>query len=63
LEALQANPFEQDIRKIEGKKDIFRGRIGDFRYYFRLIRKSKSIEILLFEKRGSIKKKTIQRIK
>jgi len=63
FEALQYNLFRRDIKKVTGKKNIYRGRIGDIRYYFRLFFKSKSIEILLLETRSHVKKKTIQRLK
>ena len=62
LEVLELNPYVCDIKKIAGKKNIYRGRIGNYRYYFRLESSSKSIEILLFETRGSIKQKNIQRM-
>jgi mRNA-degrading endonuclease RelE of RelBE toxin-antitoxin system len=62
LDSLQDNPYEGDIKKIQGKKNIYRGRIGDYRFYFRTLPESKSIEILLFEHRSDIKKKTIQRL-
>lgn len=60
---LEKNPFEDDIKKISGKKDYYRGRIGEYRYYFRTFPLSKTIEILLFEHRGSVKKKIIQKLK
>ena len=40
---------------------IFRLRCGRFRVYFRIIAASRSIEILLFDQRGPIKDKNIQR--
>ena len=63
LDALQNNPFQQDIKKVEGKKNIYRGRMGDIRFYFRMIWETKSIEILMADSRGQIKKKSIQRLK
>ncbi len=63
FEYLQDNPFEGDIKKVKGKKNIYRGRIGDYRYYFRIFLESKSIEIVVFDHRSNIKKKTIQRLK
>ncbi|MFQ6084456.1 MAG: type II toxin-antitoxin system RelE/ParE family toxin [Candidatus Aminicenantia bacterium] len=63
FEHLQDNPFKNDIKKVEGKKNIYRGRIGDYRYYFRTSPQSRSIEILAFEHRGRVKKKTIKRLK
>jgi mRNA-degrading endonuclease RelE of RelBE toxin-antitoxin system len=62
LDELQANPYQGDVKKIQGKFNIYRLRIGEFRLYFRLLPESSSIEILLFESRGAIKKKTIQRL-
>jgi mRNA-degrading endonuclease RelE of RelBE toxin-antitoxin system len=62
LERLEINPFDCSIKKVAGKKNIYRGRIGHYRYYFRLTVTSKSIEILLFDTRGSIKQKNIQRM-
>jgi len=63
FECLQDNPFEGDIKKAKGKKNIYRGRIGDYRYYFRIFLESRSIEIVVFDHRSNIKKKTIQRLK
>ncbi len=48
FECLQDNPFEGDIKKAMGKKNIYRGRIGDYRYYFRIFPESKSIEIVVW---------------
>jgi mRNA-degrading endonuclease RelE of RelBE toxin-antitoxin system len=62
LDELQANPYQGDIKKIEGKFDIYRLRMGEYRLYFRLILECRTIEILLFENRSAIKKKTIQRL-
>lgn len=62
FEQIEINPYECAIKKIAGKKNIYRGRIRHYRYYFRLIVNSKSIEILMFDTRGSIKQKNIQRM-
>lgn len=62
LDMLLRNPYQRDIKKVEGKKNIYRGRIGDVRYYFRVFLESKEIEILLVQARSRIKKKTIQRL-
>jgi mRNA-degrading endonuclease RelE of RelBE toxin-antitoxin system len=62
LEGLQANPFLGDVKRIKGKKDIFRLRSGRFRVYFRIIAASRLIEILLFDQRGAIKNKNLQRL-
>jgi len=63
LVALQNNPFQKDIKKVEGKKNIYRGRIGGVRYYFRIISETKSIEILMVNYRGQIKRKSVQRLR
>jgi len=62
LEGLQANPFLGDVKRIKGKKDIYRLRSGRFRIYFRMTLLSRSIEILLFDQRSAIKDKNIQRL-
>lgn len=62
LDRLQQDPFSGDIKRIKGKPDIFRLRFGKFRIYFRMIPSSRLIEVLLFDQRGSIKDKTIQRL-
>ena len=62
LDELQADPYQGDVKKIRGKFDLYRLRIGEHRLYFRLVPKSRSIEILLFESRSSIKRRTIQRL-
>jgi mRNA-degrading endonuclease RelE of RelBE toxin-antitoxin system len=63
LEALELNPYGCDVKKIAGKKNVFRVRIGNYRLYFRLIKSTKFIEILMFDARGRIKQKNIQRLK
>jgi len=59
LEGLQANPFLGEVKRIKGKKDIYRLRSGRFRIYFRMTLLSRSIEILLFDQRSAIKDKNI----
>lgn len=63
LECLQLNLFSGDVRKVQGKKNIYREKTKNYRFYFKAIPKLRSIEILLFEYRGKIKKKTVQRLK
>jgi mRNA-degrading endonuclease RelE of RelBE toxin-antitoxin system len=62
IDELQTNPYRGDVKKIQGRPDIYRLRMGEYRLYFRLIPESRTIEILLFESRSAIKKKTIQRL-
>jgi mRNA-degrading endonuclease RelE of RelBE toxin-antitoxin system len=63
LDELQNNPFQKDVKKVEGKKNIYRGRKGNMRYYFRINSEAKSIEILMVNFRGQIKRKSIQKMK
>lgn len=62
LDGLQADPFSGDIKRIKGKKNIFRLRSGRFRIYFQILFSSRSIEVLLFDQRGAIKNKDLQRL-
>jgi mRNA-degrading endonuclease RelE of RelBE toxin-antitoxin system len=62
LEALERTPFSGDIKRAKGKKDIFRLRFGCYRLFFRADFSDRSIEILLFDKRGAIKDKNVQRL-
>jgi len=62
IESLQANPFLGDVKRIKGKRGIYRLRSGRFRVYFRIIVALRSIEILLFDQRSSIKNKNLQRL-
>lgn len=63
LDALQNNPFQKNIKKVEGKKNVYRGRLGKIRYYSRIVSEAKSIEILTVDFRGQIKRKSIQRLR
>jgi len=61
LSDLENNPFD-NVRKAEGKRNIYRGRIGDYRFYFRVDFQLKLIDIVLFDHKSNIKRKTIQRL-
>ena len=63
FECLEYNPFLGDVKKVKGKNNIYRKRIGEYRFYFRTIPQLNNIHILLFKYRGKIKAKTIQRLK
>ena len=62
IECLEFDPYQGDIRKVQGKVDIFRLRIDDYRVYYRLCPEDKSIDILLISHKSAIKERTIQRI-
>lgn len=61
LECLEKDPFDTVV-KAEGKENIYRGRIGDYRFYFRAHFTLRLIEIVLFEHKSNIKRKTIEKI-
>ncbi|MFA4936632.1 MAG: type II toxin-antitoxin system RelE/ParE family toxin [Candidatus Methanoperedens sp.] len=48
------NPFSGDIKKIKGREDVFRLRIGDYRVLYILDNKEKSICIVKIDKRSRI---------
>jgi mRNA-degrading endonuclease RelE of RelBE toxin-antitoxin system len=61
FERLEKNPFD-NVVKAEGKENIFRGRIGNYRFYFRVNFTQSLIEIVLFDHKSNIKRKTIQKL-
>ncbi len=62
LEQLQLSPLAGNVKKVKGKRHIYRPRIESYRIYYRLLPESRSIEILLIDKRGQIKDKSIERL-
>ena len=62
IECLEYDPFFGDIRKVEGKEDIFRLRADDHRIFYRVFHEDKTMDILLIDKKSGIKRKTIQRL-
>lgn len=48
------NPFTGDIKKVKGKEDVFRLRIGDDRVLYILDNKEKSIYVVKIDKRSRI---------
>jgi mRNA-degrading endonuclease RelE of RelBE toxin-antitoxin system len=40
IEAMEANPFQGDVRKLQGGRDGFRRRVGDWRIFSTSIPKS-----------------------
>jgi mRNA-degrading endonuclease RelE of RelBE toxin-antitoxin system len=62
MERLSLDPHEGDVRKIQGKDDLYRLRIEAFRIYYRLCPRDKTIEVLLIDNKAGIKDKTIQRL-
>ena len=62
MECLEYDPFVCDICKVQGRENIYRMRVDDYRVFFRLCQDDKSIEVLLIGHKSSIKEKTIQRL-
>lgn len=62
LQSLQMDPFAGDIKKIRGKTDLYRLRVQSLRIYFRLNMPKKSIDIVLIDKRGQLKERSIKRL-
>ncbi len=59
---MEFNPSQGDVKKIQGKEDIYRLRLRDYRVYFRLWPQTRSIDILLIDIRSGIKDKTVGRL-
>jgi mRNA interferase RelE/StbE len=51
LVSFAENPYVGDIKKVRGKKDVFRLRIGDFRILYIFDDKERSIYIVKFDYR------------
>jgi len=62
IECLEFDPFLGDIRKVQGKDDIYRLRVDDYRVYFRVCISDRSIDLLLINHKAAIKERTIQRL-
>jgi mRNA-degrading endonuclease RelE of RelBE toxin-antitoxin system len=62
MESLTLDPYSGDVRKIQGKDDLFRPRIDAYRIFYRLYSRDRTIEILLIDNKAGIKGKTILRL-
>jgi mRNA-degrading endonuclease RelE of RelBE toxin-antitoxin system len=63
IECLEYDPFICDICKVQGRDNIYRMRVDDYRVFFRLCQSDKTIEILLtIGHKLRIKEKMIQRL-
>ena len=62
IECLEYDPFLGDVKKILGKRDIYRLRVDDQRVYFRLSQTDKTIDILVIDNKSGVKGKKIQRL-
>lgn len=53
IERLPVNPYEGNTAKMEGEMHTWRKRIGNYRIFFELIPKDKSIYVFRLERRTS----------
>jgi len=54
LEQIAGNPYQGDIEKIEGEKNIWRRRVGSYRILYEIFSKQRFIYILNIQRRTSI---------
>ena len=52
IDELGNNPFEGDVRRLEGEPNLHRKRVGDFRILFRIDRSQRLIRIEAIRPRG-----------
>jgi mRNA-degrading endonuclease RelE of RelBE toxin-antitoxin system len=50
---MAADPFQGDIKYLEGQKDTLRRRVGDWRIFFRLVQERKHVLLSAIEPRTS----------
>ncbi len=53
LAELGTDPFRGDVKYLEGRKDILRRRIGNWRIFFRLVQEPKHLLVSAIERRTS----------
>jgi mRNA-degrading endonuclease RelE of RelBE toxin-antitoxin system len=53
LRAMTADPFQGDIMKLEGERNRYRRRVGDYRVFFRVDRASGTVGISAIVRRTS----------
>lgn len=53
LEEMKLNPFFGDIKLIQGEKNLYRRRVGNYRIYFRPIKLQHIFDISLIERKHS----------
>jgi len=54
LEQIAGNPYQGDIEKIEGEKNIWRRRVGSYRILYEIFSKQRFIYVLNIQRRTSI---------
>jgi mRNA interferase RelE/StbE len=51
LKILESNPFPMGYKKLKGRKEVFRVRIGDYRVLYTIDTKKRAVLIFKIEKR------------
>lgn len=54
LLSLSNDPFIGDVKKVEGRENVYRVRIGDYRVLYILDRKEKEIYVVKIDKRSRV---------
>jgi len=57
LLSLSNDPFIGDVKKVEGRENVYRVRIGDYRVLYILDRKEKEIYVVKIDKRSRVYRK------
>ena len=52
IDELGRNPFEGDVRRLQGDPTLYRKRVGDFRILFRINRPERVIRVEAIRPRG-----------
>jgi mRNA-degrading endonuclease RelE of RelBE toxin-antitoxin system len=53
LEAMEENPFQGDVRKLQGGWEGFRRRVGDWRIFFDVYPEQRRVVVTAIERRSS----------
>ena len=51
IEALPENPFAGDVQKMAGEKNVWRRRIGEYRFFFEILSQENIIHVFHVERR------------
>jgi mRNA interferase RelE/StbE len=54
LKELEGNPFQPDVKKLKGEKDVYRMRVGEFRVLYKLIPADDVILVFRVDKRSRV---------
>ncbi len=54
IKALEETPFPAGFKKLQGEKDVYRLRIGDFRILYKLLKSKETILVFRIEKMNRV---------